>query len=181
MERWPSIRASLIALAIAFGLVDGCPLPHRPRPWQQPIVDAVRPVQQTLLQPVAWIGAHMRVYQRWALYQAPSSERYRLWVEGRTSAGEWRVLFRAGDDAHREYAALIDYSRPRGVWDPVRDVPPQYSLFANWLLARVLADHGELHAARVRLERVRLTRDGRESLGEFIETRERHRATTGAP
>lgn len=156
------------------GFVDGCPLPHRPRPWQQPIVDVVRPVQQTLLGPVAWIGERMRIYQRWALYQAPSSDRYRLWIEGRTG-DEWRVLFRAGDEAHQAYADLIDYSRPRGVWDPVRDVPPQYGLFADWMLVRVLADAPTIDAARVRLERVRLGRDGVEPTGDFIETRTRER------
>jgi hypothetical protein len=175
VERWPTIRAGLIALAILIGLIDGCPLPHRPRPWQQPIVDIVRPVQQTALRPFAWIGERMRIYQRWALYQAPSSDRYRLTIDGRPDGGTWQVLFRAGDPDHQGDAALIDYTRPRGTWDPVRDVPPQYPLFADWMLARVLARHAEFRFARIRLERVQLTRDGVVPTGVFLEERQRDR------
>ena len=50
-RRWPEVRAGLIALAIALGLVDGCPLPapEHVLPWQAPIVDVVRPIQHAIL------------------------------------------------------------------------------------------------------------------------------------
>src|SRR5215211_3208697 len=41
VKRWPEIRAGMVALAIFFGLVDGCPLPppeHTPA-WEQNFVE----------------------------------------------------------------------------------------------------------------------------------------------
>ena len=165
----------MIALAIFFGLVDGCPLPNKPRAWQRWYVEPVRRVQRVALRPVAWIGDRMRIGQRWALYQAPRADQYRLWIEGRDGAGQWRVLFRAGDDEHQDDADLIDYTRPRGTWAPTTFTPPQYSLFAEWIITRMLARHRELMGVRVQLERVHLTPDGVIPSGTFVETRLRNR------
>lgn len=177
MERWPQVRAGLIALAIGLGLVDGCPLPrpgHVPD-WQQGFVEPVREVQHAVLSPIAPLADQLRIGQRWALYQAPARERFRLWIEGREQGGPWRVLFRAGDSEHQEDADLIDYTRPRGAWDPVSFVPQQYPLFADWMLGRVLARHPELVLVRVQLERVTLGPDGMTATGTFVETHARNR------
>ncbi len=173
--RWPQVRAGLIALAIFFGLVDGCPLPNKPREWQRGYVEPLRRAQRVALTPVVLIGEHLRIGQRWALYQAPGVDRYRLWIEGRDGAGEWHLLFRAGDDGHQEDADLIDYTRPRGAWDPIASIPHQYPLFAGWIITRMLARHPELEVVRVQLERVKLTRDGVVPSGTFVETRARNR------
>lgn len=160
--KWREIRAGLIALAICLGLVEGCPLPppDRTPAWQRGFVEPIRTVQHFVLAPVAWVPAHLRFSQRWAVYQAPKVDKFRLWVEGQDARGRWHVLFRAGDDAHQEDAALIDYSRPRGTWDPWRGMPRQYPLFAEWMTKRVLDRHADFIAARVRLENVRITGDG---------------------
>jgi hypothetical protein len=170
VTRWPEVRAAAILLVILFGLVDGCPLPPPAKTpqWEKGFVEPIRSVQRVVLRPVDWIRYKLRVQQRWALYQAPSRDRFRLWIEGQTGDGRWHLMFRAGDPAHGELAEQIDYSRPRGAWDPT-DVPPgQYPLFARWITQRVLDDHAEYVAARLRLEKVRITDDGVEPTGQFV-------------
>lgn len=161
----------MILLAIFFGLVDGCPLPPRESTpaWEKGFVEPIRDAQRVVLRPVVWIRYGLRVAQRWAVYQAPSRDAYRLWVEGGDARGRWHVLFRAGDSEHTAYASLIDTSRPRGAWSPTDVVPPQYEPFARWLTERVLDDHPEYVAARVRLEKVELTADGVISTGRFVQ------------
>jgi hypothetical protein len=168
--RWPQIRAGLIALAIFFGLVDGCPLPppEDTPAWERDFVERVRSVQQLVLTPVAWIRPKLRVAQRWALYQAPSVDRYRIWIEGQDMYGRWHLLFRGGDPEHQADAQVIDHHRTRGTWDPTDTPPDQYPLFARWVTARVLAQHPDYIAARVRLEKVLLGSDGVTPLGQFI-------------
>ncbi len=170
MKRWPEIRAGLILLAIFFGLVDGCPIPppqHTPA-WERGFVEPIRDVQQLVLTPAAWVRTTLRVTQRWALYQAPDADRFRLWIEGQETSGRWQLVFRAGDAKHQEDAARIDYQRPRGTWDPGGEPPGQYLLFANWVTADVLARHPEYIAARVRLEKVVLSPNGVTPTGTFI-------------
>jgi hypothetical protein len=161
----------VIALAIFFGLVDGCPLPppDKTPEWEKPFVEPIRDVQRVVLTPVAWVRPRLRVAQRWALYQAPRVDRYRLWVEGQDRRGSWRILYRAADAAHTDGAAVIDSPRVRGAYDPTDEIPYQYPIFARWLTQRVLDRHPELVGARVRLERVRLTQDGFEPTNVFVQ------------
>jgi hypothetical protein len=164
---WPHARAGLIGLAIGFGLVDGCPLPtpdHTPagRRW---IVEPVRTVQHVVETPVAWMRRVFHVGQQWALYQAPSKDRFRMWIEGQTVDRAWHILYRAGDGG--EDAALIEHARVWGTWDPTDEPPPEYAAFARWELARVLAAHGELVAARVRMERIAIGQGEIAATGQF--------------
>jgi hypothetical protein len=178
--KWPELRAGAIALAIFFALVDGCPLPppDKTPDWEKPIVEPIRDAQRVVLTPVAWVRGALRVTQRWALYQAPRVDRFRLWVEGQDMQGRWRILYRASDAQHTDDAAVIDSPRVRGAYDPA-DVPPgQYPIFARWLTQRVLERHPELVAARVRLEKVRLTQDGFVPSGEFVQP---HMRVRGGP
>jgi hypothetical protein len=175
--RWPQIRAALIALAIAFGLVNGLPLPepkYTPE-WERGLVDALRSVQRTLLWPVARLGPLFRIGQRWALYQAPGAAPWRMWIEGRAPTGQWVIVYRAGDPDHAEDADVLDYGRIRGVWDISGDVPGQFGAFADWVTARVLDRHPEFSGVRVRMEKVRFSSEGVEALGQFayIHIRER--------
>lgn len=181
MRQWPQIRAGLIALAICFGLVEGCPLPppDRTPAWRRPFVEPIRRAQEVALTPVAWIGPKLRISQRWALYQAPSMHRFRLWVEGQDARGRWHVVFRASDAEHAEDAELIDYTRPRGAWDPTSKPPGQYPLFASWMTNRVLERHPELVAARVSLEPVTLTTSGFTPSGKFVHVHVRERTSGG--
>ena len=143
--------------------------------WERGFVEPLRTAQAEVLRPTVWIPERFRFSQRWALYQRPSRDRFRLWIEGRDAGGSWHVLFRAGDAEHQEDADLIDYTRPRGAWDPVGFLPMQYPLFAEWVIERMLARHTELAVIRVQLERVTLTSDGLVPSGTFVETRARNR------
>lgn len=156
LRRWPEVRAGLIALAITLGLIDGCPLPPAQyvRPWQAPIVDVVRPVQQALLTPVRWIPRYLRFSQRWALFQVAGRDAHRLEIQGRVLGGPWQLLFRAGDPAHAAYAELLHPERVRGTWDPTDRPMSQYPAFARWLTLRVLDDHPELQTVRLRYEKI---------------------------
>jgi len=160
----------VLLLVIVFGLIEGCPLPpHGQTPeWERGFVEPIRTVRRAALRPVVWIGPLIRASQRWSLYQAPAIDRFRLWVEGQDSRGHWLVLFRAGDPEHQAEAALIDYSRPRGAWDPTTGPPGQYPLFARWMITHILDEHPDYVAARVRLEKVHLTPDGPVPTGEFV-------------
>jgi len=163
-----------------FGLVDGCPLPppDKTPAWEQGFVEPIRHVQRIVMTPMAWVRPHLRVAQRWSLYQSPSVDRFRLWVEGQDVQGRWQILYRASDSDHVDDAAFIDASRVRGAYDPT-DVPPgQYPVFARYLTQRVLDRHPELVAARVRLENVRISKDGFEPTGQFIQP---HMRLRGGP
>ena len=177
MKYWPQARAGLIAVAIFFALVDGCPLPNPDKTpeWEKPFVEPIREAQQFVLTPVAWVRPRLRIAQRWALYQAPAVDRFRLWIEGMDARGHWHIVFRASDPEHTEDAELIDYTRPRGTWDPTSKPPGQYPLFARWMTARVLAKHPDFLASRVQLEQVKITPDGFVPTGRFIHPHVRHR------
>jgi len=167
---WPQVRAGLIAIAVAFGLVDGCPLPTREKTpaWERGFVEPVRAAQLAVLAPVRWMRPILRIHQRWALYQAPRPDRFRLWIEGADRAGSWHLVFRAADPEHAELADEIEYSRPRGAWDPTSVPPSQFPLFASWASLQVLTRHPEYVAVRVRFEKVRLGTDGVTPTGEFV-------------
>ena len=158
MRSWPEVRAGLIAIAICFGLVDGCPIPpeHETLPWQRPFTEPIRAVRDVLAKPVAWIEPTLRVSQRWALYQAPGGPRYRMSIEGQTRDGSWQILYRAADPLHDEDAAVVEAARVWGSWDPLDAAPPQYRDFAVWVTARFLARHPEMSAVRIHEERVRI-------------------------
>jgi hypothetical protein len=170
--KWPEIRAGLILLAIFFALVDGCPLPEK---TSHGFIEPIRDAQQLVLTPMSWVRPTLRIAQRWALYQAPTSNGFRLWVEGQDRNAQWHVLFRAGDDEHQDDARVIDSSRPRGAWNAT-DVPPyQYGTFAKWIAVRVLARHPDFILARIRFEQVRTGPDGMEPTGQFVATHLRGR------
>jgi hypothetical protein len=157
----------LIAIAIGFGMVDGCPLPRPDATpeWEKGFVEPIRSVQHVVETPVAWIGAALRVSQQWALYQHPGADRWRIWIEGQTSDGAWHILYRAGDDDHDEDADVMESGR---VWGAYTDgTPPQYTAFCHWITSRMLERHPELAAVRVQLEPVKIRRGGFEPTGKF--------------
>jgi hypothetical protein len=177
--RWPAARAALIALAIALGLVDGCPIPERKQvpEWAYGAVDRVDAARTAVRRPVAWIGRDLDVYQRWSLFRGASRRRFRLYVEGRTATGDWQLLHRAGDPEHADYEDLLAYRRVRGTYSPSgQSVRNQYHPFATWMTLRVLDDHPELAVARTRLERIVIGDGSYTPTGEFtLEHQERRR------
>jgi len=178
VRRWPDLRAGLIAIAFAFGLIEGCPQPQPgyERGWQRRYVAVLRPAQEVLLWPVAWLPRDLRFSQRWALFQVGSRERFRLTVEGDVR-GAWTVLYRAGDPEHRAYAELLEHRRVQGVWNPTDRVAGRYTEFASWLTARVLADRPELDGVRIWQERIFVDQGEVTGSGErwFVYTRPRSR------
>jgi len=179
VSRWPPIRASLIGLAILVGLVDGCPLPPEKyvTSTQRPIVDTLRPAQQTVLAPFKWITSGLRFSQRWALMQAAPRERYRFTVEGRTADGTWSVLYRANDPDHEAFADLLETHHVWGVWNPTDRMMGQYSAFIRWFTSYALAERPDLTAIRTAHEKVILEGGELRGTGErtSVMTRERGR------
>ena len=168
--RWPAVRAALIALAFAIGLVEGCPVPDRQRApeWARGLVDRVDGARTTLLEPVGWIGQDLKLTQRWALFRGASRRRFRMYVEGRTATGPWQLLHRAGDDDHAAYADLLAYRRVRGTYSPGGQYArSQYRAFSTWMSLRVLDDHPDFLFARTRMERILIDEDGYAPTGEF--------------
>ncbi len=172
MVRWPQIRAGAIALAIVFGLIDGCPLPEPSDTpaWERGFVEPIRRVRAIAEWPVAWLKPTLRVAQQWAIYTAPAMNSYRLWIEGADERGAWRVLYRGADPEHDEDADVLESARVWGAWEPTDALPAQYKEVSNWILGRVLARHPELRVARMRLEKIELVAGGFESSGSFVFT-----------
>lgn len=158
-------------------MIDGCPLPDKPSPWQRGVVELVRPIQRVLEWPVAWIRPTLRVAQQWTLFQAAGRERFRMWIEGQRADRTWQILYRAGDAEHAEDAEPLQYRRVRGGWDPTDTAPGQYHGFAGWITARVLERHPELVAARVRMEKIEITAHGFDATDNFVLAHVRTRDT----
>lgn len=177
--RWPAARAALIALALAIGLVDGCPIPDRRATptWAHGISDRAEELRKTLLRPVASLGKDLDVQQRWLLFRGASRKRFRMYLEGKTATGEWQLFHRAGDAGHAAYEDLLAYRRVRGTYNPGgRQARSQYYVFATWIILRLLDDHPELAVGRVRMERVQIGDGGYTPTGEFAyEHQERRR------
>jgi hypothetical protein len=156
--RWPEIRAGLIALAVAIGLVEGCPIPPRAETpeWERGLVEPIRTVQHAVLTPVAWVRPALQITQRWALFQVSEAERYRFEIQGEDTAAGWHLIFRASDPDHDAYEDLIRYRRVLGAFDPIKAPPEAYLQAGQWLGHRILADQPALSAVRLRFERVTL-------------------------
>ncbi len=161
----------MIAVAIGFGLIDGCPLPtpgHVPA-WELGIVEPIRRVRDVVETPVAWMRDVFYVSQQWSVYQAPIAERYRMTIDGLNDKREWQVLYRAGDRAHRDDAALIEHARVWGTWDPTSDAPAlEYRAFCTFITLRMIAMHPDLLAVRVRQEKIVIGQGEVTPTGEFL-------------
>lgn len=170
----------MIAIAIGFGLIDGCPIPPKQYTpaWERGFVEPIREVQHVVETPVAWIGAWLRVNQQWSLYQAPGTDRFRMSIEGAGPDHRWRMLYRAGDPDHAEDAASIEHARVWGTWNPTDRPPGEYSAFCGWITGRMLGAHPELAAVRVQMEKITIGQGGFAGTGTFVWPYVR---TAGAP
>jgi hypothetical protein len=165
---WARVRAALIALAIAVGLVAGIPLPpdeqlgQVPR-WYARLVPSIRKTQDALLWPFRPIGNTFVLIQRWNLFSSAKTRRHWLALEGREAAsGRWVLLYRPHDPEHDFDAAALEYRRVRGAWNP-RGLAPQsgYGAFVAFEAQRVLAARPELSAVRARMEAIEILPKGR--------------------
>lgn len=146
---WPPIRAALIALAIALGLLDGCPRRY---------VDTSRARHAILDRaPFRWFGEFTHAGQEWRLFAGANKARYRLWIEARASASvPWDVLYREFDAAHALLADQMLYRRMRGAWAPRGSRGPRgaYPAFASAVARVVFAQWPAYQEVRVRMEPV---------------------------
>jgi hypothetical protein len=158
---WPRIRAALITLALAVGLVAGLPLPadaHLPKVpgWYARLVPGLRRVQELVLTPFRPLSETFVLTQRWNLFAGAKTRRYWLSLEGReTASGRWRLLYRPHDPEHDADSDALEYRRVRGAWNP-RGLGPQpgYAAFVSFEARRLLAARPELGAVRARIEEI---------------------------
>ncbi len=168
--KWPEVRAGVLAVVIAFGLVEGCPLPvpgDTPA-WERGFVEPIRTIQRVVLTPVAWLRPALRVTQRFALFQASDPDRVRFEVDGQDASHAWHLLYRSGDPEHDAYSGILDYRRIRGVLEPIEAPQPNYQPFCTWLAALIFADQPALAAVRFRFEQVHLEPGEVQSSGVFV-------------
>lgn len=166
--RWATLRAGLIALAIALGLIDGCPLPRTPieqrladRALGRPVGGAVQRLTTTRAQALAPVRPALdlfRVRQRWLLFAGADRHRFRMWIESRRAGEAWQVRYRAGDDDHRFRARAIEYRRLRGAWNPhqLYGQRPGYPIFAAWIADQIFASDRSADEVRVQMERIEI-------------------------
>jgi hypothetical protein len=153
---WPVVRAALIAVAIALGLADGCPLPEGAE-HRDGAVGSMARARAAAVDPLRPVAKALDIDQRWVLFRSVSRRRFRLSIEGWTAEAGWSTLYRAGDDDHAWRDDVLGFRRVRGAYNPYgQRVRRAYAGFARWIGDQVLAAHPELAAARVRLERVRI-------------------------
>jgi hypothetical protein len=171
-RHWPAVRALLIALVIAVGMVDGCPLPNNKRtsPALRPTVKRLRQLRQQVMTPFRPVREAFRLHQQWRLFPTASEKQYRLWVEGRTGRkAEWEILYRPIDPLHTFLEDPIEYRRMRGAWNPGRSARRGYAGVVKWVSDQVFAARPDLSEVRVRLEDIRIVPgEGRyESTGKY--------------
>jgi hypothetical protein len=169
-----------IALVIAVGLVDGCPIPSNKRtlPAMLPAVKKLRAWRSEVLAPFRPVREGFRLHQLWKLFPTASLNQHRMWVEGRAGHdGPWQILYRPLDSEHDFKADEIEYRRLRGAWNPGRSARRGYSGFVKWVAGEVFAAMPGIDEVRVRLEKILIkSREGRfESTGKFQYERTRRR------
>lgn len=169
MPTWRELRALLIALAIALGLVDGCPgarngtelrlAEQRLGPTLAGAVARLERVRARILRPVRPAADLFGLRQRWKLFSGAARKRFRMSIEVR-NAGEdtWRLLYRPHDDEHDYRAGQIGYRRMRGAWNPHSTYGARggYAIVVRWLADRVFAEDPRADELRVRMERIEI-------------------------
>lgn len=154
------LRALIITLLLALGFIAGWPKISPQLLAKLPAAAASRlsqlpKLQQRLLAPFAPLANAFGIYsQNWALFATTGGTRNRMRIEARRRGQpDFELLYRVFDDDHRYLAPLLEYRRVRNIWNPHRSgLANGYEPFAAWLLARVLREHPEFDAARLRMD-----------------------------
>jgi hypothetical protein len=173
---WAVVRALLITLAIALGLIAGWPMPDaaaiaRLPPALRGVATTMPKVQAALLAPFRCFSDPCQLAQRWTLFSTTGGVRYRLWVEARSNRKQrFRLLYRAQDPEHAFMRGVLEYRRVRNAWNPSRrGIKQSYAPFTVWLSRAIFLQEPELNETRIRLERVQILEHGEgiASLGDF--------------
>jgi hypothetical protein len=183
------VRAGLIGLAIALGLLDGCPIPNaserpamerRVGPRTVAAVDALDGVRQVLLRPFRPLAELAGLRQRWKLFAGASRLRFRMSVEARTSltTDAWQLIYRPLDDEHDRFAGPIEYRRVRGAWNPSTSRGPRsgYAAFVTWIAGAIFDRDPAVVEVRVRMEKIEIgLHGGIRATGEHVYVQSRRR------
>lgn len=183
---WPAIRAFLITLSLAVGLVAGLPVPMsegaaRRHPSLARFAAGVAEIQGRVLAPFQVINQPFGIGQRWKLFSGVTSARHRMWLEARRDDGDFELLYRSHDPEHTFLQRQIEQRRVRGAWNPKKDsVGGGYSAFARWISKKILAQRPEFSVVRLRMEQVEILPRGRgfEPTGRFVHEVEHTREAT---
>lgn len=178
---WPSVRAFLITLVIALGLIAGLPLPsarvrERLPPRIAALSSALSRAQAAVLRPFAFVPETFDIVQRWQLFAGANTDRYRIWIEARKPRGGFTLLYRPHDPHHAFLASELEYRRVRGAWNPrAGSAQPGYPAFVSWVSSRIFDARPEFSETRVRIEKIRILPGGRgfEGTGEFVHVERR--------
>lgn len=152
------MRAALIALVMAVGLLDGLAIPEgagkeRLSPRSRHAAELASRVRGTLLWPFRSVRQALVYNQRWSLFGGAKEERHRLWIEGRRGRKKWEILYRPHDPEHAWFANGVEYRRVRAAWNVGRKGRrASYDAFVAWIAERALSERADLSAVRVRLE-----------------------------
>lgn len=181
---WPQVRAILVALVIAVGLLDGCPVPAAKRVPEgaRPALVAAKTTRRIALKPFRPLGELLRLRQIYKLFPTADESQYRMWVEARGPVKrEWEVLYRSHDPDHDFLADAVEYRKLRGAWNPGRDTRTGYGPFVEWISKQIFDATDDYDRVRVRMERIRLRpRDGTfDALGEFDHEKQQRRPRRG--
>lgn len=155
---WARVRAALIALVLAVGLLDGLAIPEgrsaeRLSPGLKRAAELSSRVRASLLLPFQGLRQALLFNQRWTLFGGAQEERHRLWIEGRRGRRQWTTLYRAQDPEHAWFAGGVEYRRVRAAWNVGRKGRrASYDAFTAWISERALGERPDLSAVRVRLE-----------------------------
>jgi len=155
---WARVRAALIALVMAVGIIDGLAIPEgsgkeRLSPRVRHAAEVASRVRAALLWPLQGVRQALLYNQRWSLFGGAKEERHRLWIEGRRGKKHWEILYRPHDAEHAWFAGGIEYRRVRAAWNVGRKGRrASYDAFVAWVAERALRERPDLSAVRVRLE-----------------------------
>jgi len=156
---WPHVRASLVALAILVGLIDGCPIPSAKSvspEWSDTVKSWAR-ARRIVMTPFKPLGELLRLRQTWKLFPTARIEQHRMWVEARKSGtkDDWEILYRPHDAEHSMWADRIEYRRLRGVWNPgTKGTRSGYGPFVEWLAGEIFERRADIDRVRVRMEKI---------------------------
>jgi len=156
---WPHVRASLVALAIVVGLIDGCPIPPAktvPEGYRDTVKSWAH-LRHDVMTPFKPLGELLRLRQTWKLFPTAKIQQHRMWVEARKSGTKdsWELLYRPHDPDHDLFADRIEYRRLRGVWNPgTSGTRSGYGPFVEWLSAEIFSARTDIDRVRVRMEKI---------------------------
>jgi hypothetical protein len=121
------------------------------------VSDRLARVHRVVTTPIRPVFDLANLSQRWSLFPVADPAPYRMHVDADCGAG-FEPLFIALDDEHDYDAAVLEYRRIRGIWNPgTSGTRPGYDAFTTWLARRIFADRPECSAVRVRFEQFFIT------------------------